>query len=355
MKNNTKKSLKILINICFFASVGVCSFQVGAWQAQLWNGEKVKQPTVDNKIYSTTLHDFFPDIKEKYQEGGDFYYRDGVNTFGEKEPFNYQQEVVECQEGEVGFLDAIEQAQQTAISSSTQHSGSGLKYSSVNVGISPSIMNQSIYNALITNGNNHAKGRFCLKRNDPKIIYKNPNDANEVFCEKGVSLSFLDPVSGYSCSVKLDVDLKLNQLRLVRQLQYGADTLGQAYFGCYSNPVTGVAEVQLIENPPNCNDSGGCFKTCQWASDVVCLGELMPRWGNNNECGALPTTIFRGEEIGVSASPALSYINNVQYEGSATLKCVVVGGEDDYHAVWSVTNAQCNASNPTGESDSDEH
>lgn len=323
--------------------------------ARYWTESRVNK--VDpNRAYTNSyianMHNSFSDIRERYEEGGEYFYSNALNTFGQQEALNPQQEVIFCRPGDRNFTSAVVDAASRRNDStvrSTYWSGSyspngdfKVEDDSTTSGLAPDQMTSSIREALINNSNNQTKGRFCYDENNyaGRVDYRNPSATQATYCDPSqtAALTFEDEVSGFGCGLNLDIPLKAGETRFIRQLQDGQPTIAQGFVGCYNNPSTGHPEVTLIQNPDSCSPSsrGECLRTCDWADQVVCSSQDMPSWGG--ACQAVATQIFKDDTITVEASRAMSVDSNGRrHQGQATMSCQMVGSQ----AQWVVTSSSC--------------
>jgi hypothetical protein len=301
------------------------------------------------KNYSASLHNQMNSIKGRYEENGEFYYSDVINSFGFRDVLNARQEMIFCGAGDVTFSDVIQN-----VAASGRQSGyvdlpslpvgqsgwtNGVLHSSTTMGMPFQEFVSVVEGALINNASAQAKGRFCYDRFDSNVDYRRAGSEDEVYCDTtDIVPSYTDTVSGFSCQLNLDVPLKLGETRYVRQSQLNEATVAKGFLGCYSNPSSGAAELVLIDNPDSCSPSNrsGCVRTCDWAQDVVCEASDMPRWGPNNACGGYGTTVFKGDVIDVASSPqlSLSVSTGIVFEGRATMFCAVSGIGEARQANW---------------------
>lgn len=316
--------------------------------ANYWTAEqgRVKRSTHSTSGYDAALHQGFQN-KQDYEEGGRFYYSEFVNSFGQKEVLNTDQEIIFCGPNDKTFSETI----------STLFKGPGqgfqvegeyaVRDDSTSIGFTPEAFNQSVYNTLVNNSNSTAKGRFCYRENNSKVDYRNPGAEKAVYCDPrtssahGAEKVFLDTSSGNSCAIALDIPLKLGETRFVRQLQEtGSITIGQGFLGCYPNATSSLPEVVLIDNPESCTKTNraNCTKTCEWAYEVVCDAALMPKWGGG-KCGAVGTMLFKDDIIEVNSADSLSYdvSSNQLYRGEAVMSCAMISER----AQWVVSNQSC--------------
>jgi hypothetical protein len=346
MKKTIKKILTVaLLTMPFMASSQVTNNPV------YWADDPVSEIGVA-PTYTSAMHTRFADLTANYEEGGIYYYSDTTNTFGYLEVLNTEQEMLFCTGSEVNFTTAYKLAAEAGlitgdtvkIDESKWAPGAGdfkVDDDSSTMGFSPSEFDVEVRAAL--ENNSATKGRFCYDMTDyaNRVDYRNAAAAVATYCSSGLGgVSFNDDVSGYSCELDLDVDLKVGETRYLRQLQSTSVTIGQGFLGCYKNPTTGIPELELISNPSTCTPSSRstCNYSCDWADDVVCASVNMPRWGGD-KCGGLGTTIFKDEAISVSSSDGLSYDTDagVLYQGSASMRCAMVGTT----AQWIVTSQNC--------------
>lgn len=287
------------------------------------------------QIYSNSLHDEMS-IAERYQEGGIYYLRGTVNSFGEQEAVNTQQEVVFCTGGDETFTDIAK-----ASLSSTQfadHDGLVVK-DSASTGALPSQFISALENGLKGN----SKGRFCYKQNNPDVEYRTAGAEVANYCAKGTSTGvFLDEFTGNRCELILDIDLKAGESRYLRQPDGDYRTISQGFVNCSNDGLT-QPELSLVSNPESCGVGGGglCSYSCIWADDKACSGSILPRWGGGS-CGGIGSTIFVDDSLNVKSSSALSFnvISGTLYEGSAQMSCESVNGS----AVWVITDSNCTES-----------
>lgn len=316
-----------------------------------WDGDRVTKSS-KSREYSAALHNQFPELKPNYDENGQFYYSDTINSFGFKEVLNPQQEVVFCGPGDQNFSDAVK----TAMSSTPQgclncvqdEAKSAVRDDASSVSAAPDAVVGAVRSVLGgSNANMNAKGRFCYKLSDPSVEYRQAGSETAVYCSAGQSMNYQDPISGFSCSLKLDVNLKEGETRYIRQLQSDGGvsfaTIAQGFVGCYANPSSGEPQVSLINNPSSCSPSNRstCIRTCDWADEVVCDPREMPRWGDGGMCGGYGTVLFKGDVREIDSSPQLSYssVTRQLYSGKATMSCKMIGGK----AKWVLLNSTCAA------------
>lgn len=310
-------------------------------------------------VYSAALHNSMPSIKSEYEENGKFYYNGSINSFGFQEVLNTKQEVVFCDSNDKNFSDIVVEAAATHPSSyAKSYLSSGVKQgsqrygiadSATTVGMSAEAMVQSIGSALVNNGQGvtpQAKGRICYKKDDSRVDYRNSGSNEAVYCNSEQERTYVDPVSGYSCKLKLDVPLKVGETKFLRQLQTHGVTVAQGFLGCYSNPTSGAPELSLIDNPSSCSASNreDCNRTCDWADEVVCDPRDMPRWGAVKSCGGYGTVIFKGDFLSVESSNQLSFDldSGKLFKGSATMQCVVVESSPGVRsASWAIVDSSC--------------
>ena len=355
---NLRKLTALFLAVSLVASVNSQVNDATTNSHPLFNGDIVKEDPDYNPGYFVGFHNSLTStIKSKYEENGEYYYNNhGVNSFGLREPLNVEFEMITCDSGERSFQhvvsDMISASRAEGNSFSKECIGEscieryGVLDDTTSMPISPQTF-QNIITAILTgtNATDNARGRLCydMENDSGAMNYKEPQAAEEVYCEKGQILpEYNDDASGLSCELELDIPLKLGKTRFVRQNQDGSPTIGQGFIICDSHPSTGNAKVELVANPRTCESNrADCLRTCDWAENVVCESVDMPRWGGTDgrRCGALATTIFKGDAISVSASAQLSYSESegVVYEGSAIMSCALVSGE----AEWIISDQTC--------------
>ena len=353
-----RKVTALFLTASLVVPVFAQSDDVTANSHPLFNGDIVKEDPDYSPGYFVGFHNSLDSrIKVKYEENGEYYYNNhGVNSFGLREPLNVEFEMITCDPGERSFqhvvADMILASQDEGNSFSKECIGEGCieRFGVLDDTTSMPMSAQTFQNIVTailtgTNATNNARGRLCydMDNNSGAMNYRDPQAAKETYCEKGQLLpEYSDPVSGLKCQLELDIPLKVGKTRFVRQIQAGGPTIGQGFIGCYTNPSTGNSKVELVGNPSTCDSNrADCLRTCDWAEDVVCESVDMPRWGgaDGERCGALATTIFKGDAINVSASAQLSYSESegVVYEGSAIMSCAIVSGE----AEWIISEQTC--------------
>lgn len=325
-----------------------------AEESVYWKGERTNQ-TGAQKQYSAALHSSFADIKTKYEEGGEFFFSDNLNSFGEREVLDPSQELIICTDTDVTFSEMYMDTAKAnskggydndyaGIGDVVVSSENAVKFDSASMGIPPSAFVQSVKGALVRNVG--SKGRFCYDLNDKSntVNYRNAGAEKAVYCDPKIQneIVFSDSVSGFNCAVKLDIPLKSGELRFLRQLQTGYSTIAQGFVGCFNNPQTGVPELSLIDNPDNCSarNRQACTRSCDWANNVVCDPRDMPSWGNG-KCKGEGTLIFRDDVITVKSSAVLSMFDQESgksYSGEAVMACTMVGDK----AAWVNTSSTCN-------------
>jgi hypothetical protein len=335
--------LRFTLVFLIFYSLNCFSQEGGYWSED----RRVDSGRVNN--YSAALHNQMTSIRGRYEENGEFYYSDAINSFGFREVLNTRQEIIFCGAGDVTFSDLIQD-----VAASGRQSGytdlpdlpvgqsgwtKGVFHSSTTMGMPFQEFVSAVESALINNANSQAKGRFCYDRLDTNIDYRRAGSEDEVYCDTSDTVPpYTDTVSGFSCRLDLDVPLKLGETRYIRQSQLNEVTVAQGFLGCYSNPSSGAAELVLIDNPDSCTPSNraDCVRTCDWAQDVVCEASDMPRWGPLNACGGYGTTIFKDDVVDVLSSPQLSLgvSTGTLYEGRATMTCSVSGVGESRVANW---------------------
>ena len=324
-------------------SFSAIAADTGSGKANMWDG--AHRETNSNPVtYTASMHNRFNDIKSNYEENGKYYYGDTINSFGFKEVLNYEEEMVFCGAGDENFSDAVRIASQMSRSADAGMASTlgDIRSDSTDFSMSPQNIDSAIKQVLVNNSNATAKGRFCYKTSDSKVSYRQSGSATAVYCPAGTPLSYVDPVSGHSCTLELDVPLKKGETRFLRQLQTGFTTVAQGFVGCYASTTSGVPQVKLVDNPEGCSASNRdqCIRTCDWADDVVCDPRDMPRWGGGM-CGAYGTVLFKGDVLEVNSSNAISYDSSTgtYYSGSAVMSCSLVSGK----AQWTVVEQTCSA------------
>lgn len=337
----------LLLNITFIATslIGGAVFAASPTQDP-WDGHPKISKGTNTEEYIATMHNKFGDISKNYEEGGAYYYSNFLNSFGLTEALNAEQEVIFCGSNDWSFNEMISDIQQNlhiANFNETFSIDTELKEDSTTTGIPPAYFDSSVHLTLKRNSNSVAKGRFCydVSNKSGKVSYRTTGAELQTFCDptKSQPQVFQDPVSGFSCSVSLDIPLKLGETRYLRQAQtINSKTVASGFAGCYKNSVTGDAEFKLIENPSTCSKANreSCNSTCDWAYKQVCDAQTMPRWGNNM-CGGQPTIIFTNNVINVSSSDAKSTYNGVLYKGEAIMRCDMISGI----ARWVVQSGTC--------------
>ncbi len=314
-----------------------------------FSGERVKT-TSREPVYNTRLHKRFA-LADEYEQGGAFYYRSNeLNSFGMREVLNTEQELIFCSGGEKDFTDAMFRASTTSSSlaaygDETVFTGEGVRADATTASFSPSSMESAIETTLLSNSGN-ARGRFCYKRTNAQVDFRNP-DANEaVYCPEGGVKTIFDMASGETCTLELDINLRVGKTRYLRQLNgENSRTVSQGFLSCEED-IDGNPMLELVANPDGCTRGEGgqdaCNNSCSWAKDVVCDPINMPRWGGG-KCGGMGTVIFKDDVIEVNAHPNLSYDDESGslYEGYATMSCQMVSGK----AQWVVASNVCNERN----------
>ncbi|MBE8233517.1 MAG: hypothetical protein HAW67_07240 [Endozoicomonadaceae bacterium] len=306
---------------------------------RLWPNGRLKEDLVQDE-YITDMHQKFSSIKANYDESGAYYYRDGVNSFGEREAINTQEEVIFCSGSDVNFTNTMIN---TLKNDGSEYSGQ-LKQDSTSFGRSLGEMEGSIELALVNNSTASAKGRFCYKQTNSSVSYRTAGAESAVYCPQGTTIaSYIDPVSQKVCSLQLDIDLKVGEVRFIRQLQGGTQlTIAQGYVNCSRN-FNGNPNLELVANGQGCSstDRRNCNYSCDWAHKVACASSRMPAWGGG-KCKARPTTIFIGENLSVLSDYNLSERNQTDYwEGNAQLACNLIGSAPE----WVVTSQSCSRVN----------
>lgn len=229
-------------------------------------------------FYSATLHSRFS-FRSDYEEGGRFYYSDTTDSFGNKEVLDTESEMIFCGPGDRSFTDTVINAASRSRTSGydTVDQEFGVKHDSTTVGFSPSQFEAEISTTLQNNANTSGtKGRFCYDESDAsnRISYRKSGSESAIYCNQldFSAATFLDPISGQSCKIKLDVPIKVGSKRLVRQLQGDSSlTVGEGYLGCYSSE-SGDPSLRLHSNSDECSlgNYAECSLTCDWAENLVC-------------------------------------------------------------------------------------
>jgi len=300
-----------------------------------WSGDRVSKNSRGME-YTSSMHEQFADIRERYREGGIYYYRDDPNTFGQLVPVNTSEELIRCTSGAVTFTAQM-------VASLQNNSGSigyGVKYDAASFGGDSSHMKSYIKSGLLANSNNTTKGRFCYRMSNPKVHYRDSSAEDLVYCPKNTAVgSYTDEVSGKTCNLTLDVDLKVGEVRFLKQLQATSGvTIAQGFVSCDKN-IVGNPVLSLVENGDGCDklNRESCNYSCDWAQDVACMINDMPSWGAG-KCRALGTVIFDGETLEVQSQSSLSERGEgFVYEGEAVMKCAQVSGK----AQWVVESSTC--------------
>jgi hypothetical protein len=275
-------------------------------------------------------------ISRKYEEGGAYYLRDEMNSFGEYEVINTQQEIIFCTSSDKTFTEVAKES----LSTSQQADFEGLVISdSASTGVLPSQFIADLEDGLVNNTGSH--GRFCYKLNNPDVDYRTSGSENAAYCSQGASTEvFLDPVTRHQCRLSLDIDLKAGETRYLRQPIDGSfRTIAQGFVQCVDNDL-GHPELELVSNPSTCGleNSGTCNYSCIWADEMSCSGSLMPRWGGGL-CGGVGSTLFVNDTAVFQSLDATSFSlsSGKQYEGSASMSCKSVGGA----AIWVINSSNC--------------
>lgn len=348
--------------ILIVAMITSLSLSTPAEATKYWpdSEERVKRSTHNISSYNPALHKTFSNHAD-YEEGGRYYYRGPaghVNSFGQQERLNTDQEILFCGPGDRTFSETLtslynqknlfaELRTWYGDSAPATSSPFSVKDDSTSVGFTPAMFEDAVENTLLNNSNDRVKGRFCYRENDTMVDYRTPGAEKAVYCDPatgshGQPHIFIDTSSLKTCEIVLDVPIKVGETRFVRQLQETSDfTIAQGFVGCYANESSGLPEVKLIENPPTCNkiNREDCARTCEWAHQVVCDAKLMPKWGGG-QCGAFGTMIFKDDVIDVGSVDSLSYNRETKklYRGEAIMSCAMVSGK----AQWVVNDATCN-------------
>jgi hypothetical protein len=320
--------------------------------AKMWSGER-KSRVGTAHTYTAAMHNSLG-LTEKYAKDGEYFYRDGTNSFGFKEAVNPELEVLFCSSGDKNFstmIAEIHAGSDKSLLPGTSASGFTVRADATRVGFSPSQFDEGVAGLLANNVSSTAKGRFCYNVNDiesmgGRVDYLQTGAEDAVYCEAGEVKTFTDPVSGESCQLELDVDLKSGEIRYLRQLQGASagvefSTVAQGFLECTKDRELSpgsAPSLTLIANPSACSSTSrqSCNHTCDWAYEVVCDPVEMPQWG---QCRAQGTLIFKDDVITVESVDALSYseLEGRYYRGNATMSCKIIGSE----AKWVVTDATC--------------
>lgn len=285
------------------------------------------------QIYSSSLHEEMS-IINRYVEGGVYYLRGEINSFGEDEAVNTQQEVIFCSGTDLTFTEVAKLSLSRV--QFADHDGLVIK-DSASTGALP---NQFI-NDLESGLRNNGKGRFCYKVNNADVSYFTAGSAEAGYCGKGTSTGiFEDPVTRNRCELVLDIDLKAGESRYLRQPETGFRTIAQGFVRCNDSGL-GSPTLELISNPDSCGpgSTSTCNFSCIWADGVACSGSSMPRWGGGN-CGGVGTTIFKDDIVNINSLNALSFnvLTGLQYRGSAAMSCKSLGEL----SIWVVDTSNCN-------------
>jgi hypothetical protein len=322
--------------------ITLISVPSAASNVDLWGGKDRLKKSTQSQVYTTTLHEDFAELKDEYEAGSNKHDHDQLDSFGMKQAVAYSQEYLLCGDNDRTFSQTVDEAY--ANSRRNDYSGEAKSDSSV-VSLPPSSFNSAVKNTLMSNS---TKGRFCLDHDNSsgKNSYSTGNDPDEAYCKKGTMLpTFTDFVTGLSCNLKLDVNLKRGETRFIRQLQTSSTpTIAQGYVSCYASSATGYGNVktELIANPNTCTPSNreSCNYTCDWAESVVCDPVSMPRWGGG-QCGGMGTLLFRNDTITIKSEDHLSYNLNTgrTYQGSAVMRCATIGDG----VLWVVESQSCSA------------
>ncbi len=302
-----------------------------------WSGDRVTKSTSPH-VYTTSMHESFGSIRDNYKEGGVYYYRDGTNSFGQKEPLNTSEEVIFCEAGDVTFTDVAFSALKST--SSALGDGTSVQYDSASFGSGPSGLQSAVLSGLVNNSSTNTKGRFCYRESDSTVSYRNAGAASAVYCPKNTVIpQYTDAVSGMICRLTLDLDLKEGEVRFLKQLGVTSDfTIAQGFVSCEKDSV-GDPVLSLVENGDGCSklNRESCNYSCDWAQDVACMALDMPAWGGGN-CKSQGTVIFDGETIDVESSSSLSGSgSDFQWEGEASMRCAQVSGV----AQWVIESQSC--------------
>lgn len=326
------------IAIMFVLSGVVANANAG--NPQYFSGSRVQEVNRADG-YTATMHNKFS-FSARYEEGGIYYYSDGIDSFGNRDVLDSSTEVTFCRPGDRNFMSTVKNAAASTAASPYSNS-KGVKDDSTTSSFSPIQMETAISSTLVNNSNNQTKGRFCYDELDSSntIDYRTPNAGAAVYCspERFTAASFVDLVSGKTCSLKLDVPIKIGSRRIVRQLQSASrTTIGEGYLGCYANPATGEPTLQLHANTDNCSGGSGaeCRLTCDWAENLVCNPTELPSWGFCKGQGSL---VFKDDVINVLSNPGVSFDPSTgkRYKGSASFTCRATGSG----TYWSLNSSNC--------------
>jgi hypothetical protein len=333
--------VNIFISFFFVLSFQVYSEDNLSSHTPYWSGERVTKSS-STAVYTTSMHELFGAISDNYKEGGIYYYRDGVNSFGQKEPINTREEVIFCESGDVTFTDVAFNSLKNT--SSALGDGKSVQYDSASFGSGPSGLQGAVLSGLVNNSSTNTKGRFCYRESDTSVSYRSAGAESAVYCPKNTIIpNYTDYVSGMVCRLTLDLDLKEGEVRFLKQLGITSDfTIAQGFVSCEKNEV-GDPVLSLVENGDGCSklNRESCNYSCDWAQDVACMSIDMPAWGGGN-CKSQGTVIFEGESIDVKSSSSLSRAGDgFQWEGDASMKCAKVSGT----ASWVIESQSCEKKN----------
>jgi hypothetical protein len=343
--NTLKLSLSVLLVVIGFKSYAEQSENTYFKEQRVRTQEGKENAS---SFYSATLHSRFS-FRSDYEEGGRFYYSDNTDSFGNKEVLDTETEMIFCGLSDRSFTDTVINAASNNRTSGYNTVGQefGVSHDSTTVGFSPSQFEDEISNTLQNNANTPGtKGRFCYDESDAndRVSYRTSGSESAVYCNPldFSSATFLDPISGQSCQLKLDVPIKVGSKRLVRQLQGDSTlTVGEGYLGCYASEY-GDPLLRLHSNSDECalGNYAECSLTCDWAENLVCNPNEMPAWGS---CKGVGTLLFKNDSIVVKSVDALSYDSDegTLYQGQATFSCRV-GIEGPF---WSVSAPTCSPVN----------
>lgn len=292
--------------------------------------------------YTATMHNNFS-FASKYEEGGVYYYSSGTDSFGNLQVLDTTTEMVFCGSGDKDFMDTVNSVASSSVGSEYESGSSGINTDATQAGFSADEMEDGIRSTLLNNANSQAKGRFCYDESDSagRIDYRTSGAESAIYCSPDdfSAATFTDETSGKTCSIELDVAIKVGSRRIVRQLQSASSTtIGEGYLGCYANAATGEPVLQLHANSSDCSGSSSaeCSLTCDWAENLVCNPVDLPSWGY---CEGQGTLVFANDVISVSSIPGLSYDTETgkQYTGSATFTC----RSTDSGTYWSLGESSC--------------
>jgi hypothetical protein len=167
----------------------------------------------------------------------------------------------------------------------------------------------------------------------------NTGTQEDTYCAADQRLSYIDPSSGFSCEVTLDIDLKGGAFRYLRSEIISPPTVGLGYAFC-DNEGAGAAQLRLIDNPTSCAlNPETCVNTCTWIGNNICRANEMPRWGNG-ACGGQGSQLILNDVASINSvdSFSIDVLLGVLHEGSANMACVSSGGT----VQWDIISETCN-------------